>query len=183
MGLDAFFKPKSVAVIGASRESRKFGHVIFKNFVGSEFEGKTYPVNPKAESILGFKVYPSLKEIPDEVDLAVIAVPAAIVPNTVDECLSKNVKASVIISGGFKEASEKGAKLERENKRKNRWKQPQNHRSKLHRRLRPLQPRRHFVLANIQTKTPKTRFNSLHNTKRRIRLRSFGLGLISRHWH
>jgi len=118
MSLEAFFKPKSVAVIGASRESRKFGHVIFKNFAGSEYEGKTYPVNPKAEAILGVKVYPNLKEIPDEVDLAVIAVPAPIVPATIDECLSKNVKASVIISGGFKEASEKGAKLELEIKQK-----------------------------------------------------------------
>ena len=118
MSLEAFFKPKSVAVIGASRESRKFGHVIFKNFAGSEYEGKTYPVNPKAEAILGVKVYPNLKEIPDEVDLAVIAVPAPIVPVTIDECLSKNVKASVIISGGFKEASEKGAKLELEIKQK-----------------------------------------------------------------
>jgi acetyl coenzyme A synthetase (ADP forming)-like protein len=118
MDLDAFFKPKSVAVIGVSREPRKFGHVIFKNFVGSEFEGKTYPVNPKAESIMGFKVYPSLKEIPDEVDLAVIAIPAPIVPNAIDECLSKKVKAAVIISGGFKEASGKGEKLEHEIKEK-----------------------------------------------------------------
>ena len=118
MSLEAFFKPKSVAVIGASREPRKFGHVIFKNFAGSDYEGKTYPVNPKAEAILGVKVYPNLKEIPDEVDLAVIAVPAPIVPAAVDECLSKNVKASVIISGGFKEASEKGAKLELEIKEK-----------------------------------------------------------------
>ncbi len=118
MSLDAFFKPKSVAVIGASRESRKFGHVIFKNFAVSDFEGRAYPVNPKAETILGSRVYPNLKEIPDEVDLAVIAVPAPIVPAAVDECLSKNVKASVIISGGFKEASEKGAKLELEIKEK-----------------------------------------------------------------
>jgi len=118
MDLDAFFKPRSVAVIGASREPRKFGHVIFKNFVASEFKGKTYPVNPKTESILGFKAYPNLKEIPDELDLAVIAVPAPIVPQTIDECLSKNVKAAVIISGGFREVGEKGEKLEREIKEK-----------------------------------------------------------------
>src|SRR4030067_789937 len=107
MDLDAFFKPKSVAVIGVSREPRKFGHVIFKNFVGSEFEGKTYPVNPKAENILGFKAYSNLKEIPDELDLAVIAVPALIVPSTIDEGLPKNVKPPVIIAGGFKETGEK----------------------------------------------------------------------------
>ncbi len=111
MSLDAFFKPKSVAVIGASRESRKFGHVIFKNFAGSEFEGKTYPINPKADNIMGSKVYPNLQEIPDEIDLAVIAIPAPLVPSAVDECIAKNVKASVIISGGFKEASEKEQSL------------------------------------------------------------------------
>jgi acetyl coenzyme A synthetase (ADP forming)-like protein len=118
MDLEPFFKPRSVAIIGASREPRKFGHVIFKNFVGSGFKGKTYPVNPKAESILGFKAYSSLNEIPDEVDLTVIAVPAPIVPHQIDECLSKNVKAAVIISGGFRETGEKGEKLEREIKEK-----------------------------------------------------------------
>ena len=118
MSLEAFFKPKSVAIIGASKESKKFGHVIFKNFARSEFAGKTYPINPKAQTILGFKVYSSLQEVSDKIDLAVIAVPAAIVPQAVDDCLVKKVKAAVIVSGGFKEASEKGAKLELEIKEK-----------------------------------------------------------------
>ncbi len=112
MDLELFFKPRSVAVIGASREPRKFGHVIFKNFVESEFNGKTYPINPKAENILDSKAYQSVKEIPDELDLAVIAVPAPIVPSVIDECLSKNVKAAVIISGGFREIGDRGEKLE-----------------------------------------------------------------------
>jgi len=118
MSIEAFFKPKSVAVVGVSQEPKKFGHVIFKNFATSKFKGKIYPVNPKAETILGFKAYPNLIEIPDQIDLAVIAVPAPIVPRTIDECLSKEVKASVIVSGGFKEANEKGAKLEFEIKQK-----------------------------------------------------------------
>ena len=118
MSLDAFFKPESVAVIGASREPRKFGHVIFKNFVESEFKGKTYPVNPKAETILGFEAYPSLKEIPSKLDLAVISVPAQVVPGTIDECVSKGVKAAVIVSGGFREIGQKGELLELEIKRK-----------------------------------------------------------------
>lgn len=118
MDLEAFFKPKSVAVIGASRVPRKFGHVIFKNFVESEFAGKAYPINPKAENILGSKVYHSIEEVPSELDLAVIAVPAPIVPSIIDECLSKNVKAAVIISGGFREVGEKGEKLEIEIKKK-----------------------------------------------------------------
>lgn len=118
MDLEPFFKPKSVAVIGASREPRKFGHVIFKNFVESEYNGKAYPINPKAENILGSKAYYSVKEVPGGLDLAIIAVPAPIVPSIIDECLSKNVKAAVIISGGFREVGEKGEKLELEIKEK-----------------------------------------------------------------
>jgi acetyl coenzyme A synthetase (ADP forming)-like protein len=118
MDLEPFFKPKSVAVVGASREPRKFGHVIFKNFVESEFSGKAYPVNPKAENILGYRAYHSVGEVPGELDLAVVAVPAPIVPSIIDECLSKNVKAAVIISGGFREVGEKGEKLELEIKKK-----------------------------------------------------------------
>jgi acetyl coenzyme A synthetase (ADP forming)-like protein len=118
MDLEPFFKPKSVAVIGASREPRKFGHVIFKNFVESEFIGKTYPINPKAENILGSRAYHSLNEVPSELDLAVIAVPAPMVPSIIDECLAKNVKAAVIISGGFREIGEGGEKLELDIKQK-----------------------------------------------------------------
>jgi acetyl coenzyme A synthetase (ADP forming)-like protein len=118
MNLECFFKPKSVAVVGASREPRKFGHVIFKNFVESEFQGKVYPINPKTDSILGFKTYPSVKEVPNELDLVIIAVPAPTVQSIVDDCVSKDVKAAVIISGGFKEAGEKGEKLELEIKKK-----------------------------------------------------------------
>ena len=93
MSLEAFFKPKSVAVIGASREPRKFGHVIFKNFVDSEFKGKMYPVNPKADFVLGVRAYARLVDIPSEVDLAIISIPALLVPSAIDECISKNVKA------------------------------------------------------------------------------------------
>jgi acetyl coenzyme A synthetase (ADP forming)-like protein len=118
MDLDPFFRPESVAVIGASREPRKFGHVIFKNFVESEFKGKTYPVNPKAETILGFKAYPSVKAIPSELDLAVIAVPAASVPSIIDECVSKNVRAAIVVSGGFREIGAKGEQLELEIRKK-----------------------------------------------------------------
>jgi acetyl coenzyme A synthetase (ADP forming)-like protein len=118
MDLESFFKPNSVAVIGASREPRKFGHVILKNFVESEFRGKAYPINPQADSILGLKAYPAVTKIPGELDLAVIAVPAPMVPPMIDDCLSKDVKAVVIISGGFKEVGESGEKLELEIKRK-----------------------------------------------------------------
>jgi acetyl coenzyme A synthetase (ADP forming)-like protein len=112
MDLEAFFKPRSVAVVGASREPRKFGHVIFKNFVESEFRGNAYPVNPKADNILGLRTYANIREIPGEVDLAIIAVPAPQVPSIVDGCLSKGVRACVIISGGFKEIGGEGEELE-----------------------------------------------------------------------
>ena len=118
MSLEAFFKPKSVAVIGASREPRKFGHVIFKNFVESEFKGNTYAVNPKADFILGLRAYGRLSDIPSQVDLAVISLPAPLVPSAIDECVSKNVKAAIIVSGGFKEIGEKGELLELEIRRR-----------------------------------------------------------------
>jgi acetyl coenzyme A synthetase (ADP forming)-like protein len=118
VSLEPFFKPESVAVIGASREPRKFGHVIYKNFIESEFAGKTYPINPNAENILGCRAYPTLMDVPDPIDLTIIAVPAPIVPSAIEECLSKKVKAAVIISGGFKEIGEKGEKIELEIKKK-----------------------------------------------------------------
>ena len=118
MSLETFFKPASVAVIGASREPRKFGHVILKNFVESEFKGKAYPVNPRADRILGLKAYARLKDIPSEVDLAILAIPAALVPSTIDDCVSKDVKAAIIISGGFKEIGKRGELLEIEINRK-----------------------------------------------------------------
>ena len=118
MSLEPFFNPKTVAVVGVSRQARKVGHVIFKNFIDSEFEGKVFPVNPKAEKILNSKAYPSVKEIPGELDLVVIAVPAASVPSVIDDCLAKEAKAAVIVSGGFKEIGNEGAKLEQQIKKK-----------------------------------------------------------------
>lgn len=96
-----FFRPRSAAVIGASRDPRKFGHIIFRNLLEST---KVYPVNPKAEEVLGEKCYPSVKEIPGPVDLAVIALPAKHVVSAVGECRDKDVKAAVIITAGFAES-------------------------------------------------------------------------------
>src|SRR3989338_8500347 len=98
--LDSFFNPRSIAVIGASRNPRKFGHIIFRNLVGK----KVYPVNPGAEEILGKKSYKSVLDIKSPVDLAVIAVPAANVVQAVAECSRKDVKACIIITSGFAEA-------------------------------------------------------------------------------
>jgi len=110
--LDCFFNPQSVAVIGASRTPSKFGHIILKNFVRGSFQGKIYPVNPNTDSILGIEVYPSVKKIPEKVDLAVIVTPAKTVPKILDECAEAGVRCVVIISAGFSEIGKQGQKLE-----------------------------------------------------------------------
>ena len=105
--LNAFFNPRSAAIIGATKKIDKAGHVIFKNFAYNKtrgvFKGEIYPVNPNEESILGFKCYPSITEIPGELDLIVIVVPAKIVPTIMEEAVTKKVKAAIIISSGFRE--------------------------------------------------------------------------------
>ncbi|RJP64127.1 MAG: CoA-binding protein [Candidatus Abyssobacteria bacterium SURF_17] len=111
-GLGKLFSPKSVAVVGASREKGKVGHTVLRNLINHGFSGKIYPVNPQAKSILGKKCFPSLLEIPGEVDLAVFAIPAEAVVATFEQCGGKNIPASIIISAGFKESGRKGASLE-----------------------------------------------------------------------
>jgi acyl-CoA synthetase (NDP forming) len=105
--MDTFFDPKAVAVIGASRRTMKAGHVIFKNFVINSqrnlFKAKLYPVNPTEDTIQGFKCYSSVLDIPGEVDLAVIVVPAKFVPGVMHELAEKKVRAAAIITSGFSE--------------------------------------------------------------------------------
>jgi acetyl coenzyme A synthetase (ADP forming)-like protein len=113
MRLDAFFNPKSVAIIGASRTPGKVGHVLTKNMIESGYLGEIIPVNPNAEEILGLKAYPSVLDVPGEVDLAVISIPAAYVLQVAEECGRKGVKALVVVTAGFKETSREGAVLER----------------------------------------------------------------------
>jgi acetyl coenzyme A synthetase (ADP forming)-like protein len=112
--LEALFAPKSVAVIGASTKPDSLGRAVFKNILFHGYTGVVYPVNPKAKSILGVKAYPSVLDIPDEIDLAVIIVPAMAVAGVLDECGRKGVRAAIVISAGFKEIGEEGAQRERE---------------------------------------------------------------------
>lgn len=121
--LKCFFDPKGVAVIGASHSPEKLGYQVVRNLVkgGSfslpylkGFSGKIFPVHPKANEILGLKCYPSVKKIPERVDLAIICIPAKFVPEAVRECAEKKVKGINIISAGFGEAGEKGKKLQEE---------------------------------------------------------------------
>ena len=110
----SLLSPRSVAVIGASTQPGKVGHDILNNLVTEEFMGKIYPVNPKADSILGVKAYPSVKDIPGEVDLAVIVIPAAAVPQALEDCGAKGIENVVVISAGFKEThSDEGLALEK----------------------------------------------------------------------
>ncbi len=101
--LDAVFNPDSIAVIGASREPNKIGHVIVKNFIDGGFAGRIYPINPRAEDILGLRAYKSVLDIKEKVDSAVIAVPAAAVAPVLEECGKKGIRGVVLITGGFSE--------------------------------------------------------------------------------
>lgn len=101
--MKSIFEPKGVAIIGASREPGKIGHVIVKNFVDGGYRGAVYPVNPNADEIRGLKCYPSVLKIPGKVDSAVISIPAKFVPQALEECGKKGVKGAVVISGGFSE--------------------------------------------------------------------------------
>jgi len=103
MNLTNFFRAKRVAIIGASREEGKVGNVMFKNFLEPGFKGEIFPVNPKANEILGYKCYKTVRHISGKVDLAVIAVPAPAVPGVLRDCHRKRIKDVVLISAGFKE--------------------------------------------------------------------------------
>jgi len=102
--LASFFKANSVAVVGASVTPGKIGHEVLRSISQYEYTGKVYAINPKSNTILGVKCYPSITQVPDEVDLAVLTTRADLTPLLVEECGLKGVKAVVIVSGGFKEA-------------------------------------------------------------------------------
>jgi len=110
--LDAFFKPESVAVIGASRDPEKLGYAVVSNLKEAGFRGRIYPINPKADEILDLEVYPSVLDVPDSIDLAVIVIPYRFVPDVLRQCGQKEVQAVVVITAGFREAGREG--LERE---------------------------------------------------------------------
>jgi acetyltransferase len=112
--LDVFFSPKTVALIGASENEKSVGRTILRNLIGSPFGGVVFPINPKRSSVLGIKAYPTLAKVPEAVDLAVVATPAATVPGIIRECADAGVKGAIIISAGFKEAGAAGGKLEQQ---------------------------------------------------------------------
>ena len=112
--LNAIFKPKSVAVIGASTAPGKLGHDILANLKNGGFAGPLFPINPKANEILGLKVYKSIADTPEPPELAVVVIPAKIVTPTLEQCADKGVKGAVVITGGFAETGEEGERLQEE---------------------------------------------------------------------
>jgi len=113
--LDAMFTPHSVAVIGATDRPGTVGRTVLENLLHGRFQGKLYAVNAKHEEVLGLKAYKSIRDIPSPpVDLAVIATPAATVPQIIAECVAAGTKSAAVISAGFKERGTEGVALEQE---------------------------------------------------------------------
>ncbi len=114
--LNAFFEPASVAVIGASTDSAKLGYSVLQNLVEGGFvqHGQVYPINPKADEILGLKAYPSVLDVPGPIELAVIVIPYKFVPAALRECGEKGIPATVVITAGFRESGGEGLERERE---------------------------------------------------------------------
>lgn len=112
--LDAIFRPRSVALVGASRERHSIGWELLHNLLQFEFQGQVFPVNPRAEVVHSLKCYPSVEAIPDPVDLAIIAVPKHHVVAQAEACGRKGVQGLVVITAGFKEVGEAGAALEQQ---------------------------------------------------------------------
>ncbi len=114
MSLESFFNPKSVAIVGASRQKGKVGYEILTNMVSSGYEGKVFPVNRSADEIEGLKCYPDLSSIGETPELVVVIVPARFVLGIIEDCAKLGTKSVIIITAGFKEIGEEGKKLEDE---------------------------------------------------------------------
>ncbi len=106
--------PTSIAVIGASRRPGSIGHDMVRRLIEGGFQGPVYPVNPTARSVASVRAYPNVRDVPDDVDLAVICVPAAEVRSVVEDCARKHVRGLVVVSAGFSESGEMGAQAERD---------------------------------------------------------------------
>lgn len=111
--LEPLFKPRAVAIVGASTKELSIGNVIIKNLQAFGYKGKIYPIHPSAPEVRGLKAYASLADVPGDVDLAHIILPSRLVPQAVEECGQKGVRAAVINSAGFSELGAEGAELQK----------------------------------------------------------------------
>jgi acyl-CoA synthetase (NDP forming) len=112
MTLENLITPSSVAVFGASNREGSVGNAVITNIILGKFTGKVFPINPSSDNILGLKCYKSIFDIKYQIDLAVIVTPSNTVPQIIEDCGNKGVKAAVIISAGFKETGKEGRQLE-----------------------------------------------------------------------
>lgn len=106
--------PRSVAIVGASNDFSKMGTIQLMNLMGGNYPGKIYPIHPKEETVFGLKAYRSGRELPEPVDLAILTIPTAAVPEVLNDLGERGVKRAIVISGGFKETGERGKELEGE---------------------------------------------------------------------
>ena len=111
VALDKILNPKSVAVIGASTDPFKWGYMLLNAIKSSGFEGDIYPINPRAEEILDLKCYANVKDVPGEVDMGLVVVPARFVPTVFQDMKEKGVKGAVVITSGFSEAGTEGREM------------------------------------------------------------------------
>jgi len=112
--LNAIFRPKSIAVIGATEKADSVGRTLLWNLITNTHGRTVFPINPKRANVLGIKAYPNLAALPQQVDLAVIVTPAPTVPGVIAECVQAGVQGAIIISAGFKESGAAGARMEQE---------------------------------------------------------------------
>ena len=112
--LDALFKPRSVAIVGASNNPLSIGHIVMQNLLDHGFQGPIYPINPKSKFIKSFRAYTSVTEIPDEVDLVNISIKNTLVPYVLEDCGKNGVKFAIVHTAGFKEVGEEGLQLEKQ---------------------------------------------------------------------
>jgi acetyl coenzyme A synthetase (ADP forming)-like protein len=106
VSMNRIMQPKSLAVIGASAEDGKIGNSVMKNLINGGYKGNIYPIHPKATEILGYKAYPSVKDVPGEIDTAVFAIPAKFVAQALVECGEKKIAGAVLIPSGFAETGQ-----------------------------------------------------------------------------
>lgn len=108
------FHPRSVAFIGASNNPNKWGYIVLANLINGGFEGAVYPINPREPEVQGLKAYTSVADLPETPDLAIIVIPPSAVPPVIDQCVSKGIRAGLVITAGFAEAGGDGERLQRE---------------------------------------------------------------------
>ena len=113
-GLEALFQPESVAVIGATDREGTVGRTVLQNLLSPAFHGRVYPVNPQRAEVLGVRAYKSVGDLPEAVDVAVLATPAVTIPGLIGDCVAAQAKSAVVISAGFKERGAEGVALERQ---------------------------------------------------------------------